>query len=71
VLLADFVWEVFFYPPYSLNLAPSDFHLFTLLKQFLGSTRIDTDEETKMTVKDWFSGLVTDFYNAGIRKLIA
>jgi hypothetical protein len=26
-LLADFSWDVFFYPPYSLDLAPSDFSL--------------------------------------------
>jgi hypothetical protein len=34
----------FFHPPYSPDLAPSDFHLFTHLKQFLGGTRMGSDE---------------------------
>jgi hypothetical protein len=40
------------------------------LKQFLGSTHMRSDEKVKKTVKDWFSGLVANFYNAGIQKLI-
>jgi hypothetical protein len=27
-LFADFAWAVCFHPPYSLDLAPSNFHLF-------------------------------------------
>jgi hypothetical protein len=38
------------------------------LKQFLGGTRMSSDEEVK-TVKDWFSGLAADFCDAGIQKL--
>jgi hypothetical protein len=55
----------FFHPPYSLDLAPSDIHLFTRLKKFLSSTCVSSDEEVKM-VKDWFNGLAADFYDAGI-----
>jgi hypothetical protein len=29
-----------------------------------------SDEEVKKTVKDWFSGLAANFYNASIQKLI-
>ena len=36
-LLQEFNWEVFNHPPYSLDLAPSDFHLFLHLKNFLSS----------------------------------
>jgi hypothetical protein len=28
------------------------------------------DEEVKKMVKDWFNGLMADFYDAGIQKLI-
>jgi hypothetical protein len=35
------------------------------LKQFLGRTRIDSNEEVR-TVKDWWQ----DFYDAGKQKLI-
>jgi histone-lysine N-methyltransferase SETMAR len=67
----NFAWDVFFSPhsPYSLDLAPSDFHLFTNLKQFLGSTGMGRNEDVKM-VRDLFNGLVTDFYDAGIYKLV-
>jgi histone-lysine N-methyltransferase SETMAR len=69
VVLADFAWDVFYHPPYSSDLMPSDFHFSTHLKQFLGSTCMRSDEEVKM-IKDWFSGLAADFYNAGIQKLV-
>jgi hypothetical protein len=29
-----------------------------------------SDEEVKKTIKDWFSGLVTGFYDSGIQKLV-
>jgi hypothetical protein len=38
-------------------------YLFTHLKQFLGSTHMDSDE-------DWFNGIAADLYDAGIQKLI-
>jgi hypothetical protein len=68
-LFADFAWDVLFHPPYSLDLAPRDFHLFTHYKQCLGGTRKGTDE-VKKTVKDWFSRLAAHVYDAGIQKLI-
>jgi hypothetical protein len=40
------------------------------LKQFLGGTRMRSDEEVKKTVNDWFNGLAADFYDAGIQKLV-
>jgi hypothetical protein len=43
-LLADFAWDFFVY---SLDLASSDFHLFTHLKKFLGGMLMGSDEEVK------------------------
>jgi hypothetical protein len=34
--------------------------------QFLGGTHVGNDEEMKKMIKDCFSGLAADFYNAGI-----
>jgi hypothetical protein len=51
-------------------MAPSDFHLFTYLKQFRGSTYIGSDEEVKKIVTECFTGLVANVYAAGILKLI-
>jgi hypothetical protein len=55
-------------PSHSPDLAQSDFHLFTHLKQFLNGTRMRRDG-AKKTVKDWFNELATDFYDPGIQKL--
>jgi hypothetical protein len=64
--LPEFAWGISFsHPSYSADLAPSDFHLVTHLKQFLGGTRMRSDEAVKKTVKHWFSGLAADFYDAG------
>ena len=38
-LLLEFSWEVCNHPPYSPDLAPSDFHLFLRLKKFLSCQR--------------------------------
>jgi histone-lysine N-methyltransferase SETMAR len=69
-LLADLVWDVFFYPPYSPNLAASDFNLFIHLKQVWCGTRMGSDEEVNKTIRDWFSGVAAEFYSAGTQKLI-
>jgi hypothetical protein len=50
-------------------LAPSDFHLFCYLKEFLSGKRFDSDDEVKETVKDWLSSQAADFYDIGIQKL--
>ncbi|KAJ4427620.1 hypothetical protein ANN_25268 [Periplaneta americana] len=69
-LLDQFCWEIFDHPPYSPDLAPSDFHLFTKLKDFLGGTRFGSDEELKKTVNTWLNELVAEEYNTGILKLV-
>ncbi|KAJ4434601.1 hypothetical protein ANN_23163 [Periplaneta americana] len=63
-------WEIFDHPPYSPDLAPSDFHLFTKLKDFLGGTRFGSDEELKKTVNTWLNELAAEEYNTGILKLV-
>jgi hypothetical protein len=69
-LLADFAWDVFFHPSYSKDLASSHFLFLTHLKQFLCGMRMCSDEEVKKTVKDWFSELAADFYDADVQKLV-
>jgi histone-lysine N-methyltransferase SETMAR len=44
VLIATFGWEQFDHPPYSPDLAPSDFHLFLHLKTFVDGRRFHDDE---------------------------
>jgi histone-lysine N-methyltransferase SETMAR len=43
-LIATFGWEQFDHPPYSPDLAPSDFHVFLHLKTFLGGRQFHVDK---------------------------
>jgi hypothetical protein len=70
-LLEKFGWEVFDHPPYSPDLAPSDYHLFPKLKEFLGGKRMETDAEDKETVTAWLNVLAAEFYDEGIVKLLS
>jgi hypothetical protein len=44
-VLEHFNWELFDHSSYSLDLAPSDYHLFTYLKNWLLSQRFNNNEE--------------------------
>lgn len=69
-LLQQFQWDIFDHPPYSPDLAPSDFHLFPDLKKWLGGRRFETNEELQDKVKTYFSSLAATFYEEGIEKLV-
>jgi hypothetical protein len=44
-LQEHFIWELFDHPPYGPDLTPSDYRLFTYLKNWLGSQRFNNNEE--------------------------
>jgi histone-lysine N-methyltransferase SETMAR len=69
-MLQEFDWEVFEHPAYSPDLAPTDFHLFPKLKEFLGGRRFKSDEEVKDAVKEWLNGLAAEIYDECIQKLV-
>jgi histone-lysine N-methyltransferase SETMAR len=46
-LLEQFKWEILENPPYSPDLAPSDYHLFFHFKKFLAAQSLRNDDETK------------------------
>jgi histone-lysine N-methyltransferase SETMAR len=50
-LLEHFNWELFDHPPYSPDLAPSDYHLFTYLKNWLQSQCFNSNEDLMKGVK--------------------
>jgi transposase len=68
-MLELFNWELFDHPPYSPDLAPSNYHLFSYLKDWLRSQRFNNDELMK-GVKTWLSSQPADFFDTGIQKLI-
>ncbi|GBN55081.1 hypothetical protein AVEN_148992-1 [Araneus ventricosus] len=61
---------LFDHPPYSPDLAPSDFHLFLKLKEFLGGKRFGSDEELENAVTTWLNELEAEEYGMGILKLV-
>jgi hypothetical protein len=45
--------ELLKHPLYSVDLAPSDFHLFGLLRKLLGDKHFTDDEEVETEVQKW------------------
>jgi histone-lysine N-methyltransferase SETMAR len=66
VINDDLVVKVFDYPPYSPDLAPSDYRLFMHLKQWLGSQSFEDDDRLKTGITTWFKSLAADFYDTGV-----
>lgn len=69
-LLEQFGWNIFDHPPYSPDLAPSDFHLFSNMKKGLGAQRFVNDNEVKDFVNDGLNEQAVGFYSVEIEKLI-
>jgi histone-lysine N-methyltransferase SETMAR len=70
-LLEYFSLEFFDHPPYSLDLAPSDYRLFIFLKNWLPSQRFNNNEELMESVKMWLSSQAANFFDTGIENLIS
>ena len=50
------------HPPYSPDLAPSDYYLFRNLKSHLRETRFWDDDELKAVTEAWFEDQIDNFY---------
>ncbi|KAL4113476.1 hypothetical protein QTP88_017091 [Uroleucon formosanum] len=68
--IEEFRWELFNHPPYSPDLAPSDYFLFLHFKKWLGGQRFENDMELKNAVENWFNSQAASFYAEGLRKLV-
>ncbi|GFX09006.1 histone-lysine N-methyltransferase SETMAR [Trichonephila clavipes] len=62
-------WEVLTHPPYSPDLAPSDYHLFLALQNFLSDKKLGSREDCENRLLDVFANKCQDFYAKGIMKL--
>ncbi|GBM95572.1 hypothetical protein AVEN_34292-1 [Araneus ventricosus] len=58
------------HPPYSPDLAPSDYYLFGPKKRFLGGKKFDSDDELKWVVRRWLFSQPTEIYESGNFRLI-
>ena len=68
--IAEMGWEVFTHPPYSPDLAPSDFHLFGPLKESLGGIKFQNDDAIKQHALKFLHSTDKDFYAAGFTRLV-
>jgi len=50
------------HPPYSPDLAPSDYHLFPGLKKQLKGRHFSSDEEVIAAAETWLDGQPSDFF---------
>ena len=61
--------EVFPHPPYSPGLAPSDYHLFRSMAQFLRGRQFETIEDVERGWQEFFSSKSPGWYLRGIEGL--
>jgi hypothetical protein len=69
-LLKHFNWELFYHTSWNPDLAPSDYHLFTYLKDWFISQPFTKNEEVIEGVQTWLSSQAAEFVDIGIHKLI-
>ena len=70
-LIRLFNWEIFDHPPYSPDLVPSDYHLFTKMKVWLATQCSHTNIEFMDGVNNWLHNLVAPFFDEGLQKLVS
>ena len=62
-------WEVLPYPPYSPDIAPSDYHLFRSMTNDLAEQHFISYEETKKWIDSWIAAKEVSFFRRGIQML--
>ncbi|CAK9827264.1 Histone-lysine N-methyltransferase SETMAR [Anthophora retusa] len=67
--LIELGWDVLPHPPYSPDLAPSDFHLFRALQNSLRGITFNSDEAVNQHLVQFFADKDRSFYKRGIMKL--
>jgi transposase len=58
-------WEILPNPPYSPDLAPSDYHLFRSLSNNLRRVSFSNEDELQNWLKDFFMAKPADFLSVG------
>ena len=67
--IAEVGWEILSHPPYSPNIAPSDYHLFLSLQNFLTGKKFKNEEDVKQALVQFFASKDETFFKNGIYKL--
>jgi hypothetical protein len=61
--IQDLKFEILEHPPYSLDLAPNDFHMFGPLKDAIRGVYVSNDEEVKNSVHSWLRTQPKSFFS--------
>lgn len=67
--LLNLGWEVLNHPPYSPDLAPSDYYLFLSISNALRNKRFKDEDEIKQWLEEFFASKPASFYRNGIMRL--
>ena len=62
-------FEIISHPPYSPEMAPSDYHMFGNLKKFLRGRRFEDDSDMTAAVDWWIGDQPNEFFRASISDL--
>jgi len=62
-------WEVLPHPPYSPDIAPSDYHLFRSMTHGLSEQHFTSYEDIKNCIDDWIASKNEVFFRRGIHML--
>jgi [histone H3]-lysine36 N-dimethyltransferase SETMAR len=58
-------WEVLPHPLYSADIAPSDYHLFRAMDNFMQNKEFRNDDELKQEVDKFFTSRTRQFWEVG------
>lgn len=67
--LQDLGWTTLPHPPYSPDMAPSDYHLFRSLHHFLDGQAFKDEDDLKSSLQSFFDQKSQSFYRQGIDNL--
>ncbi|CAD6994020.1 unnamed protein product [Ceratitis capitata] len=67
--LRELGWEVILHPPYSPDLAPSDYHLFLSMANYLGGEEMASREACENRLTQFFANKEKVFYEEGVMML--
>lgn len=62
-------WKVLPHPPYSPDLAPSDYHLFRSLSKYLAEKKFDQRRDLERDLETFFQSQPANFWTRGIHSL--
>jgi histone-lysine N-methyltransferase SETMAR len=68
--IQDLSFECLPHPPYSPDLASSDFHVFGPLKEAMGGKAFRSNNEVQQVVHEWLRSQPKDFFSRGIHALL-